>query len=276
MALIQNSKFRIQNSYVAAPLVAVALVGLVATMLYVREQAEKVLCTNIRVAIVDSSFNRFVKKEDIPAIFRRSGLSYFGKKVGEISTMEMEKALAKRSLIRRAEVYTTADGTLHVNVEQRRPIVRVYAQNGQNFYIDNEGFIIQPYSSYTSNVPIASGHIKSPFGGGFTGSMLAFFEEKKKSDTLLCQLYNFASYISKSSFWQAQVEQIYLTAQGKVELVPRVGAQIIRMGTFENFEYKLHKLEVMYEKGMAHSGWNAYEVVDLSFGRQVVCKRRKT
>ncbi|MDR1022360.1 MAG: hypothetical protein LBL94_03680 [Prevotellaceae bacterium] len=263
--------------YVAVPLVAVAVAGLAATMLYARRQAEKVLCANIRVVIVDSSLNRFVRKEDIPAIFRRSGLSYFGKRVGEISTMEMERALMKRSLIRHAEVYATSDGTLHVNVEQRKPIVRVYAQNGQNFYIDSEGFIIQPYSGYTSNVPIASGNIKSPFGSGFTGkSMFTFFEEKKKSDTLLCQLYNFASYIGKSSFWQAQVEQIYLTAQGKVELVPRVGAQIIRMGTFDNFEYKLHKLEVMYEKGMARSGWNAYETVDLSFGKQVVCKRRST
>ncbi|MDR1417410.1 MAG: hypothetical protein LBJ57_08365 [Prevotellaceae bacterium] len=257
-------------------LLAAVTVGLVMTMLYARGQAEKVLCTNIRVVIADSSLNRFVHKEDIPAIFRRSGLSYFGKKVSEISTMEMENALMKRSLIKSAEVYTTADGTLHVSVRQRKPIVRVYAQNGQSFYIDDEGFIIQPYSGYTSSVPIASGHIASPFGSGFTGSMFAFFEEKKKSDTLLCQLYNFARYISESAFWQAQVEQIYLTPQGRVELVPRVGAHLIRMGTFERFEYKLHKLEVMYEKGMPVNGWNTYELIDLSFGKQVVCRRKKT
>jgi cell division protein FtsQ len=255
-------------------LLAAAVAYFVVTLLYAHRQAEKVLCTNVQVVITDSSRNRFVRKEDIPAIFRRSGLSYFGKKVSEISTAEMEKALAERSLIKKAEVYTTADGTLHVNIEQRKPIVRVYASNGQNFYIDEEGFIIQPYSGYTSNVPIASGHITSPFVKGFRGSMFTFFEQKKKNDSLLLQLYDFASYINKSTFWQAQIEQIYLNAKGKVELVPRVGAQIICLGTFENFEYKLHKLERMYEKGMPIKGWNTYELIDLSFGKQVVCRRK--
>ncbi|MDR0712131.1 MAG: hypothetical protein LBF67_07295 [Prevotellaceae bacterium] len=260
-------------SLTVALLVAVAAC-VAAMLLHVRKQADKVLCTNIRVVIADSSDNRFVRKEDIPAIFRREKLAYFGKKISEIPTQEMEQALTERSLIRQADVYTTADGTLHVVVVQRKPIVRVYTDNGQSFYIDDEGFIIRPYSSYTSHVPIASGRITSPFGSSYKGSMFTLFEEKKKSDEQLQQLYAFASYISKNVFWQAQVEQIYFTAQGKVELIPRVGAHIIRLGSFENFEYKLHKLEVMYEKGMALKGWNAYETIDLSFGNQVVCRKK--
>ncbi|MDR2814305.1 MAG: cell division protein FtsQ/DivIB [Prevotellaceae bacterium] len=265
---------KIGNISLIAALLVAAVAGVGATLLHVRRQADKVLCTNIRVVIADSSVNRFVRKEDIPAIFRRSGLTYFGKKVSEISTREMEKALTERSLIRQANVYTTADGTLHVTVVQRKPIVRVYTDNGQSFYIDDEGFIIRPYSGYTSNVPIASGRITAPFESSFRGSMFAFFEEKKKSDALLRQLYAFASYLNENVFWQAQVEQLYITAQGKVELVPRVGANIIHLGSFENFEYKLHKLEAMYEKGMSLKGWNAYEVIDLSFGNQVVCRKK--
>ncbi|MDR0413804.1 MAG: cell division protein FtsQ/DivIB [Prevotellaceae bacterium] len=266
---------RIVKITLAAALAVAVVAAVAATMLHARREAEKVLCTGLRVVVADSAVNRFVRKEDIPAIFRRSGLSYFGRRVGELPTVEMEQALTKRSLIRHAEVYSTADGTLHVVVEQRRPVVRVFARNGQNFYIDDEGFIIRPYRSYTSNVPVASGHIVSPFGGDFTGSMLTFFEEKKKPDTLLRQLYDFARYISGHSFWQAQVEQIYVTDRGKVELVPRVGAHLIRMGSLDDFEYKLHKLEVMYEKGMSLDGWNAYDVIDLAFGRQVVCRRRE-
>jgi cell division protein FtsQ len=263
------------NIFFAVGLLAAAAAYFAVTLLHARRQAEKVLCTSIRVVITDSSLNRFVRKEDIPAIFRSSGLSYFGKKVSELPTAEMESALEARSLIKKAEVYATADGTLHVSIAQRKPIVRVYASGGQSFYIDDEGFIIQPYSGYTASVPVASGHIASPFAKGFRGSMLAFFEEKKRSDSLMMQLYDFASYLSKSAFWQAQVEQIYLTSQGKVELIPRVGAQVICLGTLGCFEYKLRKLELLYEKGMPARGWNAYDLIDLSFGKQVVCRRRK-
>jgi cell division protein FtsQ len=265
---------KIANISLIAALLAVAVGGVAATLLHVRRQAGKVLCTNIRVVIADSSVNRFVRREDIPAIFRRSGLTYFGKKIAEIPTQEMEKALTERSLIRHANVYTTADGTLHVTIVQRKPIVRVYADNGQSFYIDDEGFIIRPYSGYTSHVPVASGRIASPFGSSFRGSMFAFFEEKKKRDALLEQLYAFARYVSESPFWQAQIVQIYVAAQEKVELIPRIGANVIHLGSFENFEYKLHKLEAMYEKGMALKGWNAYDAIDLSFGNQVVCRKK--
>jgi cell division protein FtsQ len=265
---------RIANISLIVALLVAVVACVAAMLLHVRRQADKVLCTNIQVVIADSSDNKFVRKEDIPAIFRREKLAYFGKKISEIPTQEMERVLTERSLIRHADVYTTADGTLHVTVVQRKPIVRVYTDNGQNFYIDDEGFIIRPYSGYTSYVPVASGRITSPFGSSYKGSMFTFFEEKKKNDELLRQLYAFASYISKSVFWQAQIEQIYLTAQGKVELIPRIGAHIIRLGSFENFEYKLHKLEVMYEKGMSFKGWNTYEEIDLSFGNQVVCKKK--
>ncbi|MDR0567124.1 MAG: hypothetical protein LBG47_08850 [Prevotellaceae bacterium] len=266
---------KIANISLIAVVLAAVAVGVAATLLHARRQADKVLCTSLRVVIADSSVNRFVRREDIPAIFRRSGLAYFGKKIGEIPTREMEKALTERSLIRRANVYTTADGTLHVTVVQRKPIVRVYTDNGQSFYIDDEGFIIRPYSGYTSHVPVASGRIAAPFGGAFRGSMFSFFEEKKKRDHLLEQLYAFALYIAQNPFWQAQIEQIYVAAPQKVELIPRVGANIIRLGSFESFEYKLRKLEAMYEKGMPLSGWNAYEAIDLSFGNQVVCRKKQ-
>jgi cell division protein FtsQ len=265
---------KIANILLIVALLAVVAAGVAATLLHAHRQADKVLCTGLRVVIADSSVNRFVRREDIPAIFRRSGITYFGKKIAELPTQEMEKALTERSLIRQANVHTTADGTLHVTVVQRKPIVRVYAGNGQSFYIDDEGFIIRPYSGYTSHVPIANGRIAAPFGSRFTGSMFAFFEEKKKRDNLLENLYAFALYISQSPFWQAQIEQIYVATQGKVELIPRVGANVIHLGTFENFEYKLRKLEVMYEKGMALKGWNGYEAIDLSFGNQVVCRKK--
>lgn len=267
-------KKRIVNITIAAVLVAVAGAYLTVTLSQAHRHLDNVVCNKLKVVIRDSTLNNFVRKDDIPSIFRASGKTYFGKRLCEISTYELEETLMERSLIKRADVYTTADGTLHVSILQRRPIVRIYTMNEQNFYIDSDGYIVQPYSGYTSNVPIVSGHISSPFPRGYKGDMFAYFEKKKMRDTLYTQLYAFAKHLNAHPFWQAQVEQIYIPRNGKVELIPRVGAQIVRLGSLENFEYKLHKLLTLYEKGIAIKGWNAYDLIDLSYSNQVVCKLR--
>jgi cell division protein FtsQ len=257
----------------SALLMAAVAAYLAVALGHAQQLLSNVVCSKLEVVIQDSALNQFVRKSDIPAIFRASKKTYFGKRLSEISTHELEQALHERSLIKRAEVHTTADGTLHVSIQQRCPIVRVYAGE-QNFYIDVDGYIVQPYSGYTSHVPIVSGHLASPFPHGYKGSMMDFFTEKKVSDPLYMQIYSFAKYLNQQPFWKAQVEQIYLTKSGKVELIPRVGAQIISLGSFENFEYKLHKLLTLYEKGIAIKGWNAYDAIDLSYSNQVVCKLR--
>ncbi len=257
----------------AVTLTVAAAAYLTVTLGHAHRQQKAVVCNNLSVVVVDSSENRFVRKEDIPVIFKAGGKAYFGKRISEISTYELEKVLSERSLIKKADVYTTANGTLHVTILQRKPIVRVYAGE-QNFYIDKDGYIVQPYSGYTSHVPIVNGYIESPFPKGFKGDMMAYFREKKIRDSLFTQIYAFARFLQDEPFWQAQVEQIYISQSGKVELVPRVGAQIIRLGSFDNFEYKLRKLLTFYEKGIAIKGWNAYDLIDLSFGNQVVCRRR--
>ena len=267
-------KKKIVKIALLAALVAASAGYLWLSLAYAHRQLDNVVCDKLQVVILDSAVNQLVRKDDIPAIFRASKKTYFGKRLCEISTGELEQTLNERSLIKRADVYTTADGTLHVSIVQRRPIIRIYTENEQNFYIDTEGYIVQPYSGYTSHVPVVSGCITSPFPRGFKGDMAAFFKEKKMCDSLYLQLYDFAKYLHSQPFWQAQVEQIYIARNGKVELIPRVGAHIIRLGSFNNFEYKLRKLITLYEKGIPIKGWNAYDVIDLSYSNQVVCKLR--
>jgi len=267
-------KRKIVKIVLFAVLIAVLAGYLAATLTYAHKQLDNVVCDKLHVVIQDSAINQFVRKSDIPAVLRADKKTYFGKRLCEISTHELEQTLNERSLIKRADVYTTADGTLHVSIVQRRPIVRIYTENEQNFYIDIDGYIVQPYSGYTSHVPIVSGSITSPFPRGFKGDMMAFFKEKKMCDSLYLQVYNFAKYLNSQPFWQAQVEQIYIAKSGRVELIPRVGAHIIRLGSFNNFEYKLRKLITLYEKGISIKGWNAYDVIDLSYSNQVVCKLR--
>ena len=50
---------------------------------------------------------------------------------------------------------------------------------------------------------------------------------------------NLFKFLQKDKFWNAQIEQIYVKYNGDVNLVPRVGGQIIEMGKLTNYEEKL-------------------------------------
>jgi cell division protein FtsQ len=265
-----NRKTSIATNVVLLLCITAYLAG---TLVHSRRQWNKIICNSLNVKIIDSTQNRFIKQEDIAAILRANGQNYFGKKLSEISTSTIENILNNRSLIKQAEAYTSVDGVLHIDILQRKPIARVYASNGTSFYVDYDGYVIPPQSTYTSYVPIVNGHISSPFPRNYKGSMLTYFG-KNVIDSTYLQLYALTKYIDEHPFWKAQVEQIYFTKNGAVEFIPRVGAHIIRLGDLRSYRYKLSKLATLYEKGLPFKGWNTYEVIDLSYSNQVVCKKK--
>jgi cell division protein FtsQ len=82
-------------------------------------------------------------------------------------------------------------------------------------------------------------------------------------------------FISAHPFWNDQIEQIHVRAQDKVELVPRVGDAIILMGSLDNFEDKLLRVERLYRKAFSEMGWNRYVLLDLRYDNQLVAVKRK-
>ena len=78
----------------------------------------------------------------------------------------------------------------------------------------------------------------------------------------------------EDDFWRAQITQVYVRDTLNVELVPRVGSQIIALGDLSGYEYKLMKLRSLYASRLPGEGLNRYDRIDLRYGRQVVCKRK--
>jgi cell division protein FtsQ len=81
--------------------------------------------------------------------------------------------------------------------------------------------------------------------------------------------------IEQSEFWKAQIEQINVTKDGQVELVPRVGNHLLLLGTPDDVENKLDRLMNFYRNGLDNVGWNKYRTISVAYENQVVCKKRK-
>ncbi|GAJ02736.1 unnamed protein product, partial [marine sediment metagenome] len=115
---------------------------LVVVLGLIDDKSHNLPCKLIRVNILDSLEQGFVTGEDILSVIQDRQKKILGYPVGGINTDKMENLLNAIPSIKSAEIYKTIDGALNINVVQRKPILRIFYRNRQNYYIDSEGEII--------------------------------------------------------------------------------------------------------------------------------------
>ena len=79
---------------------------------------------------------------------------------------------------------------------------------------------------------------------------------------------------TEDRFWSSQIDQIYVDSDDEIDLIPRLGNNLIHLGSIENLEGKLNNLEEFYREVLPQVGWNYYSRIDLEYRDQIVCKKR--
>jgi cell division protein FtsQ len=161
-----------------------------------------------------------------------------------------------------------------VEVRQRTPVVRVINTFNESFYIDEGGVLMPMSDKFSAHVPVANGNIFNRE----TEQKIRQVTEKEIdgegfSPTLLEKIYLVAMYVKSHSFWNAQVEQVYINMDGEMELIPRVGNQTILFGDEKEMDKKFSKLYTFYKQGLSKTGWNQYRTINVTFKDQVVCSK---
>lgn len=248
-------------------------VGTLVLLGFVNKAQKNVVCSEIMVDIDRSNGNYFVEEEDINAMVYHEIDTVVGRVISAIETERLEHKINNHPSIYNAEVYKTINGKLVIEVKQRTPIVRIFNQQGESFYIDSTGQIMPPSPNYTSRVLIANGFIHDSF--------IDIYRENARnvSDTLagrtyIDEVFTFAEYIRKDKFWNAQIEQLYVNKDLEIELIPKVGNHRIVFGDAVSIGEKFDKLKVFYFKGLNKTGWNEYSIINLKYANQVVCTKR--
>lgn len=213
------------------------------------------ICEGIELVIKDSVNAGFVTQKEISAILKKKELDPNGKPLSEVRAEKIEENLAQHPLIDKVECYKTPGGKLRVEVTQRIPILRVMSASGGNYYIDNKGNAMPPETGCVAHLAIATGNVEKTFA--------------------VNELYKFAVFLQRNKFWNAQIEQINVLPNKEIELVPRVGDHIIFLGRLEQYEEKLDRLKEFYRKGLNKVGWDKYERINVEYGNQVICTKRK-
>jgi cell division protein FtsQ len=241
---------------------------------FVLEKRERLVCNNIQVRIIDSLKNGFVADKQIMKLLENRGFKLIGKNINEINLEKIETAINEYPPIEKAEVYKTINGKLAIDIRQRNPVIRIMDSKNNNYYIDDNGYIMRTSGNYTSRVIIANGHIPADFPIVNRTNVMKFKKSPGSQNNILADLYQLGNYITKNEFWNAQIQQIYVDASGDFELIPRVGSHVIIFGDYNDCETKFDNLMSLYKNGLPVVGWNTYNTINLKFKGQVVCTKR--
>jgi len=211
------------------------------------------ICQDIKVVVEDSASNCFITSAEVKRLLKRNQMYPIGKLTDSIKCKNIEQALKRNTFIETAECFKTPTGNLCIYINQRLPILRVMPHNGASYYIDDKG-LSMPGGGHAVHLPVATGHINRTMA-----------EET---------LYKLALLIRNDKFWDKQVEQINVTSEGEIELVPRVGDHILFLGKPVQIEQKLERIRTFYTEGLNRIGWNKYSRINVEFDNQIICKRK--
>lgn len=211
-------------------------------------------CQGVSMHIVDSLHFDLIDENMVIALLQDNMMDPVGLPLDEIDAGAIEALLMTHPLVGQVQCYKTGGDMLRINISSKVPLVRVMNNRGQDFYVDSHGEILTQHS-LAVQLPVATG----------------FIDRRFASEDLL----RVVRAIDRSDFWKAQVEQIDVTREGEIRLVPRVGDHLLILGSADNVESKLERLMNFYEKGLDNIGWNKYRSVSVAYENQVVCKKRK-
>ncbi len=250
------------------------VIYLVAGLWFVTKRNNELVCKTIQVQVVDSSENSFITSRSIRQVIDQKGRSPIGKTMHSINTYELEKRISTMMSVRDVQIYKTSNGVLSVKVKQRRPLVRIFNHKNQSYYIDEQGLILPLSDRFAAHVLVVNGNIKEPFPVKANQNVMQWDTSVIRREPLICKIFDFARYIADNDFWNAQITQVYVDDSNNIELVPRVGSQLILLGSFDNYEKKLKKLKMFYEKALPAMGWNKYKMINLKYSNQIICTKR--
>ena len=251
--------------FIASDLVIAAYLVLAITA-FDKKGDSKAVCSKVNIEIADNATEGFLDAKVIKERLQKTGNYPIGRQLNEINTRGIEETLRQSPFVKTAECYKTEGGHVYISVTQRMPVIRIKADNGDDYYVDDNDCIM-PRTNYTSDLIIASGNISRSYAINYMSAV--------------------GKIIMQNDLWKNLIEQIHILPDHGVELVPRIGDHIVYVGKLPDgkdrqqheaaiadfLAKKMARLEKFYKYGLSQVGWNKYSYVNIEFDNQIICKR---
>ena len=245
---------------------AAVLIGCMAAAYIAGKQSRKpILCSGIRIEILDSTENSFVTVPDVRKFLDKGYGKVIGLPLDSIDLVKVEQIIDSRSAVLKSEAFVTRDSLLNITVTQRKPVVRFQKKDG-GFYADSEGYIFPLQKSYASHVQIIDGEIPLAANSGYKGDI-----EKAEEKEWFHRIMSVVNYMESSKVWKGKIVQIHVQDNGELILIPRAGKERFLFGQPCSIAEKFSKMEKYYTTIIPEKGADRYKSVDVRFNDQIVC-----
>lgn len=248
--------------------------GLITLLGFTTIEHNSKICKKYVIKIDYGKADVLITELDIYSIIKSTGNLLKGQELGSIDFERIEREIKRQSYVANAQAYMNLDGVVEIDVIQRQPILRIFNEKGESYYLDGLGNLLPLNPAFTARVLVASGFIPESFST--KGCFLIDSIKKKDSleyHSVINHLYKLSTFIIKDKFLKAQIEQIWVDSKGEFELIPRVGNHTILLGGVNDLEDKFERLFVFYRMGLSKTGWTRYNIINIKFKNQVVCSK---
>ena len=239
-------------------------------------------CNKVTICVADENTHGFLTKGEIQRLLKQRNIYPLGQPIVTTNPRKIETELKRMPFVSDAQCSITQEGHVYITVMQRTPLIRIKNVQNQDFYIDDNGGIM-PNSQYVSNLMIATGYISKAYA--------------KKYISVI------AHFLMEDELWRKEIEQINITEDKQVELIPRSSNHVVNIGkmpeindadppskkyvAINNYlKRQMTRLELFYryvpqtlEPPVPNDTTNAlnslsYNYIDLEYNNQIICQRR--
>jgi len=180
-------------------------------------------------------------------------------RITDIDISTIEGMLNSDTRILNAEVFIDAHQKLNVEIIQRRPILRVMNQQGDQFYVDQSGSYVRTVNQKATRVPVVTGYVESLDAHGH----VAFAPRLERA-------YQVITEARKDPVLKALIEQVHVEKKNRITIIPKIGDERIILDHMDSLKDKLSNLKQFYRELARTNSWEKYNQIDISYNDQVV------
>lgn len=224
------------------------------------------ICNNLEVTVKDSISSRFVGTDRIEGIINRKCGKFIDRKCKDINLAQIENTIAAEDVIKTCDAYFTLDGTLHIDITQRKPVIRINTGKG-GVYIDKDCYIFPTQKTFTARIPVVDGDVPLDYN-----ECVKMDFSDQKDALWLAKTILLAETVSKDRTWSGKIAQYHYSKDLGMILVPKTGDEKFIFGEIadkEDIERKIRKMEKYYTHIRNRK---EYKRIDLRYEGQIICK----
>lgn len=260
----------VRTRHTAAAVLAVLFcIGLSLLLHASRERRAALACEHVEVELRDSL--RFVTEKQVKSWLDRNYGVCVGRRLDSLDLRKIEGLLLSRGPITGCEAWTDDDGVLHLDIRQRRPVLRFSYGDGLGYYVDEGGYIFPLHKDFTADVRVIEGDIPVRPAAGFSG-----YPESEEDSTWIAGMLAFEKAVEGSRTWSGLVERTIVREGGDIAFNVTAGDELIIIGGADRLDEKLKGLEEYYRRIVPEKGEGYYKTVSLKYKNQIICRQKDT